>query len=256
MAGKSKTRYSYRYIDKDNSKCLSNMYMIRRSIAKKVRKLRRARRWTQAELAARLGLSQSRLSELYDMDVLEVHRGDLVMTTSPAMDLEEGDLLLVRAPLATIRRIQEAEGLRIRSEAKVELADLVMGGMLLAEAVVPPGSILENRTLKLSPPSETRTTCRSVLWLNPGSGGILRGSTSCCAVVQVPTHISAGLDMVAMISSSFKIRTSPPSILNREPAYLPKITQSFSAHHLPKGNFSLSHSSNLACIDRHPHLDL
>jgi transcriptional regulator with XRE-family HTH domain len=33
-------------------------------IAKQVRGLRRARRWTQAELALRLGLSQSRLSEL------------------------------------------------------------------------------------------------------------------------------------------------------------------------------------------------
>src|SRR4051812_19664007 len=34
------------------------------AIARKVRALRTARQWTQAELAARLGLSQSRLSEI------------------------------------------------------------------------------------------------------------------------------------------------------------------------------------------------
>jgi transcriptional regulator with XRE-family HTH domain len=33
-------------------------------IARKVRELRKQRRWTQAELARRLGLSQSRLSEI------------------------------------------------------------------------------------------------------------------------------------------------------------------------------------------------
>ena len=33
-------------------------------IATKVRELRKQRRWTQAELAKRLGLSQSRLSEI------------------------------------------------------------------------------------------------------------------------------------------------------------------------------------------------
>jgi transcriptional regulator with XRE-family HTH domain len=37
---------------------------MRRKIADKVRKLRKQRRWTQAELATRLGLSQSRLSEI------------------------------------------------------------------------------------------------------------------------------------------------------------------------------------------------
>jgi len=43
---------------------LGELDTIRRSVAAKVRDLRRARRWTQRELAVRLGLSQSRLSEL------------------------------------------------------------------------------------------------------------------------------------------------------------------------------------------------
>lgn len=42
----------------------SKLYRTRRAIAARVRSLRRARGWTQAELAAKLGLSQSRLSEL------------------------------------------------------------------------------------------------------------------------------------------------------------------------------------------------
>lgn len=37
---------------------------IRENIARKVRELRRGRRWTQAEFSGRLGLSQSRLSEI------------------------------------------------------------------------------------------------------------------------------------------------------------------------------------------------
>lgn len=44
------------------------MESLRRTIARKVRALRLERRWTQAELASRLGLSQSRLSQ--------VERGD------------------------------------------------------------------------------------------------------------------------------------------------------------------------------------
>lgn len=93
-------------------------------------------------------LQASKLSELYDLDVLEVHRGgEVVAATSDTM-LREEDVLLVHAALENIRRIQESEGLRLRSETKVNLGDLVAGGMVLAEAVVPPGSPLESRTLK------------------------------------------------------------------------------------------------------------
>jgi len=46
--------------------------------------------------------------------------------------------------------------------------------------------------------------------------------------------------MLAMISSSLSILTSPPSILNLEPAYLLKITHEFSLHQAPFGNLSLS----------------
>jgi hypothetical protein len=47
---------------------------------------------------------------------------------------------------------------------------------------------LENLTRRVSPPIETRTTCRNVLLVSPGEGGMLPDSTSCGAVLQVPTH--------------------------------------------------------------------
>ena len=60
----SRYRYAYRYLDRIGADPLEERDDIRESIAKKVRSLRRARRWTQAELATRIRLSQSRLSEL------------------------------------------------------------------------------------------------------------------------------------------------------------------------------------------------
>ena len=50
---------------------------------------------------------------------------------------------------------------------------------------------LENLTRSVSPPIETRTTCRKELLDNPGKGGIFPGSTNCGAVLQVPTHFFA-----------------------------------------------------------------
>ncbi|MBP1690766.1 MAG: hypothetical protein H6Q32_118 [Bacteroidetes bacterium] len=47
-----------------------------------------------------------------------------------------------------------------------------------------------NRTRNVSPPIETRTTCRNELFVKPGEGGMFPGSTSCGAVLQVPTQAS------------------------------------------------------------------
>jgi len=49
-------------------------------------------------------------------------------------------------------------------------------------------NILENFNRIVSPPIETRMTCRKELSVKPGEGGILPGSTSWGAVLQVPTH--------------------------------------------------------------------
>jgi di/tricarboxylate transporter len=97
---------------------------------------------------AGLTLEQSKLSELYDLDVLEVHRGATRFIPTETTMLYEGDVLMVRATLNTIRRIEPSEGLRLKVETKVDMAELHSGGMLLAEAVVPPGSSLDNRSLQ------------------------------------------------------------------------------------------------------------
>lgn len=93
-------------------------------------------------------LERSRLSTDYDLEVLEIHRGGARLTPYVTSRLHEGDVLLVSAPLGAIRSIQEDQGLQLRSEGKLDLPDLLGGGMLLAEAVVPPGSPLDRRNLK------------------------------------------------------------------------------------------------------------
>ncbi len=110
---------------------------------------------TEVEIAPRsqlagLTLEAARLSELYDLDVLEIHRGPGRFAPQPRTELLERDVLLVRAPVAGIQRIQGTQGIRLRSEVKLEAGDLVTGGMVLAEAVVPPGSPLDGRSLKQS----------------------------------------------------------------------------------------------------------
>jgi di/tricarboxylate transporter len=93
-------------------------------------------------------LERSRLGEQYALEVLEVQRGPSRLTPDPGFVLDARDVLLVNTPLASIREIQAAEGLQLRSEGKITWDDLLHGGMHLAEAVVPPGSPLEARTLR------------------------------------------------------------------------------------------------------------
>jgi len=93
-------------------------------------------------------LGQSRLSEIHDMDVLEIHRGPARIQPNESTLLEERDTLIVHAPLGAIQRIQDTAGISLRSQRKIDLPDLIMGGMLLAEGVVPPGSPLVGRTLQ------------------------------------------------------------------------------------------------------------
>jgi HTH-type transcriptional regulator/antitoxin HipB len=57
-------RYIHRDIDMKTPRAKPQLEHARRSVATHVRELRRGRGWTQAELAARLHLSQNRLSEL------------------------------------------------------------------------------------------------------------------------------------------------------------------------------------------------
>jgi hypothetical protein len=57
---------------------------------------------------------------------------------------------------------------------------------------------LENLRRNVSPPIETRTICRNELFVKPGEGGIFPGSTSCGAVLQVPTHCCEAVENPAV----------------------------------------------------------
>ena len=93
-------------------------------------------------------LLESGLSRDFDLDVLEVHRGDTVVEPTPSTILLKGDVLLVHAPLKTIQQIRSSPTLRLRSEGKLDHSYLLGSGMRLVEAVVPPGSPLVGRTLQ------------------------------------------------------------------------------------------------------------
>lgn len=97
---------------------------------------------------AGLTLEASRLAASHDLEVLEIHRGTMRLSPVGGTVLMERDTLIVHAPIEAIRSVQEREGVRIRSEGKIDLPDLVGPGMRLAEAVVPPDSPLDGRTLK------------------------------------------------------------------------------------------------------------
>ncbi|NNF07441.1 MAG: SLC13 family permease [Candidatus Eisenbacteria bacterium] len=94
-------------------------------------------------------LLDSGLRQEFDLEVLEIERpGGSRFTPNSATSLAAGDVLLVSVPLNMLRQIQHSTDLRLRTEAKIDLKDLTQGGLTLAEAVVPPGSPLERRTLQ------------------------------------------------------------------------------------------------------------
>ena len=92
--------------------------------------------------------------------------------------------------------------------------------MAICTAFIVTGLVLnsfENLTCRLSPPMDTQTTCRSVLLLNPGAGGMFRGSTSCGAVLQVPTQTfeRAGTNLeLAGLDISFEPEFVNPKSMN------------------------------------------
>jgi hypothetical protein len=67
--------------------------------------------------------------------------------------------------------------------------DRAMCADVIARGLRP--KVLEKRTRISLPPTDTRTTCLSVLLTTPGFGGTFRGSGIWGAHAQVPTHLAA-----------------------------------------------------------------
>lgn len=94
-------------------------------------------------------LRESPLVRDLDLDVLEIHRGERLLTAPGAETvLEAGDLLRVRCDVQKIRRAEEQEGIVLKSGLKWRDEDLHPSEAALLEAVIAPGAALEGRTLK------------------------------------------------------------------------------------------------------------
>ena len=96
-----------------------------------------------------LTVIEARIGEKYDLEVLGHVRDKVmrnVMTGHGA--LQAGDILLIKAPAATLVRLGERAGIAVRPEKHPDDADLRSGDTVLLEAVISTNSELEGRSLK------------------------------------------------------------------------------------------------------------
>ena len=92
---------------------------------------------------------EARLGEKYDLEVLGHVRDKVmknVMTGYGA--LRARDILLIKAPAATLLQLRDTAGIAVRPEAHPGDADLRSGDAVLLEAVISTNSELEGRSLK------------------------------------------------------------------------------------------------------------
>lgn len=88
------------------------------------------------------------LAERFEIDILEILRGDrrVWWTANPA--IEAGDLLLVRARADDLLQVKTVKGVEVVPEAKFGDPDLAAEEMVLAEVVVGTNARVIGRTLK------------------------------------------------------------------------------------------------------------
>ncbi len=94
-------------------------------------------------------LRESPLVQDLDIDILEVTRsGRRLPIPYQEVILQEYDVLRVRADVSKIRKIQEREGIVIKSGLKWRDKDLESENAVLVEAVIAPHSMLDGKSLK------------------------------------------------------------------------------------------------------------
>ncbi len=94
-------------------------------------------------------LAEARIGEQYDLEILSLYRGGEAMgMPGPEERLEEGDILIVEAPVAVLVNLKDSMGLAARHGRHLDDADLGSVDTGLVEVVVPPNSPVEGRTLK------------------------------------------------------------------------------------------------------------
>jgi len=95
--------------------------------------------------------AESRLSQRYDVTVLEILRGDEhIVSGLRDIRIHEGDSLMVRGSIHSIMEMTSMEGLTIRSREKYAEPELGGQEAVLAEGVLAPSSPLVGSTLRQS----------------------------------------------------------------------------------------------------------
>lgn len=94
-------------------------------------------------------LTEKKIAETYDINVLEIIRGDekiwRQLGTTP---IRSGDILLMRGSVQNIIKFSEREGLQTLGEAELGDEDLQGEDVILADAIIAPNSKLIGYTVK------------------------------------------------------------------------------------------------------------
>jgi di/tricarboxylate transporter len=94
-------------------------------------------------------LAQSGLGRLLDLTVLAILReGQRQLSPGADTILESGDALLVEGAYESILKVKDIPGIDIQADAKFSDSDLQNDDLRLAEAVILPGSVFINRTIR------------------------------------------------------------------------------------------------------------
>jgi len=94
-------------------------------------------------------LAEADLENTMDVEVLEILRaGRPLWLPDPMERLTQGDVLLVRGPIRELLKARKLPGLKVRRDLEPGGAPIEGGDIILVEAMVPPGSPLDGRTLE------------------------------------------------------------------------------------------------------------
>ena len=95
-------------------------------------------------------LAEARFGETFGLTVWGIERDQKRLTPHHIQKLQEGDLLLVEGSQEDIVKIKDTAGLEIKADVKFSDSDLAAGEMVLAEAIILPGSPLLGMSLEKS----------------------------------------------------------------------------------------------------------
>lgn len=96
-----------------------------------------------------VALMDSSIVRDLDIDVLEVRRQSRqILLPSPYLVLRADDVLRVRGDVEKIRKLQEKEGVELRTEIAIKEGDLTTEETVLVEAVIAPNSTFVGRSVE------------------------------------------------------------------------------------------------------------